>query len=77
MEAIELISTNPGSGSSVRSVTYNPSLAILVRKSVVVVDGVERLAEVVGDRVGGGDGLPSGLDLNGAVAAGGLDEFPD
>jgi len=48
-----------------------------VSKSVVVVDGAEGLAEVVGDRVGGGDGLPSGLDLNGAVAAGGLDEFPD
>jgi hypothetical protein len=30
-----------------------------------------------GERVGGGDGLPSGLDLDGAVAAGGLDEFPD
>jgi hypothetical protein len=27
--------------------------------------------------VGGGDGLPSGLDLDGAVAAGGLYEFPD
>ena len=27
--------------------------------------------------VGSGDGLPTGLDLDGAVAAGGLDEFPD
>lgn len=27
--------------------------------------------------VGGGDGLPSGLDLDAAVAAGGLDEFPN
>jgi hypothetical protein len=48
-----------------------------VRKSLVAVDGVEGLAEVVGEGVGGGDGLPSGLDLDGAVAAGGLDEFPD
>ena len=53
------------------------SWAILVRKSLVAVDGVEGLAEVVGEGVGGGDGLPSGLDLDGAVAAGGLDEFPD
>jgi Bacterial regulatory proteins, tetR family len=52
------------------------SWAILVRKSVVAVDGVEGLAQVVGERVGGGDGLPSGLDLDGAVAAGCLDEFP-
>jgi hypothetical protein len=48
-----------------------------VRKSAVAVDGVEGLAEVVGNRVGSGDGLASGLDLYGAVAAGGLDEFPD
>lgn len=41
------------------------------------VDGAECLAQVVREWVGGGDGLPSGLDLNGAVAAGGLDEFPD
>jgi hypothetical protein len=55
---------------------YNPSWAILVRKSVAAVDGVEGLAEVVGRGVGG-DGLPSGLALDGAVAAGGLYEFPD
>ena len=48
-----------------------------MRTSVAAADGVEGLAEVVGERVGGGDGLLSGLDLNGAVAAGGLDEFPD
>ena len=52
------------------------SWAILVRKSVVAVDGVEGLAQVVRERVGGGDGLPSRLDLDGAVAAGCLDEFP-
>jgi hypothetical protein len=52
------------------------SWAKLVRKSVGAVDGVEGLAEVAGDGVGGGDGLPSGADLDGAVAAGGLDEFP-
>jgi hypothetical protein len=53
------------------------SWAILVRKSVVAVDGVEGLAEVVGEGVGGGDGLPSGLGLDGAVSAGCLDEFSD
>jgi hypothetical protein len=41
------------------------------------VDGVEGLAEVVGQGVGSGDRLPPGLDLDGALAAGGLDEFPD
>jgi len=41
------------------------------------VDGVEGLAEVVGQRVGGGDRVLSGLDPDDAVAAGGLDEFPD
>src|SRR5215471_21796475 len=41
------------------------------------VDGVEGLAEVAGQRVRSGDRVLSGLDLNGAVAAGGLDEFPD
>ena len=30
-----------------------------------------------GRGVGGGDGLPAGLDLDGAVAAGGADELPD
>jgi hypothetical protein len=48
-----------------------------VRKSAIGVDGVEGLAEIVGERVGGGDGLPTGLDLDGAVAAGGADELPD
>jgi hypothetical protein len=52
------------------------SWAILVRKSVGAVDGVEGLAQVVGNGVGGGDRLLAGLDLDLAVAAGGLDEFP-
>jgi hypothetical protein len=39
------------------------SWAILVRKSAIGVDGVEGLAGIVGERVGGGDGLPTGLDL--------------
>jgi hypothetical protein len=33
------------------------------------------LAQVGGDGAGSGDGLPSGLDLDGAAAAGGLGEF--
>src|SRR6266516_2840129 len=41
------------------------------------VDGVEGLAEVVGEGVGGGDDVVAGLDLDGAVAAGGLDELAD
>jgi hypothetical protein len=49
----------------------------LVRKSSGVADGVEGLAEVIGKGVGGGDGLSPGPDLDLAVAAGGLDEFPD
>jgi len=36
---------------------------------------LEGSADVVGEGVGGGDGLSSGLDLDGAVAAGGLDKF--
>jgi hypothetical protein len=48
-----------------------------VHTSAGPVDGVEGLAEVVGEGVGGGDGVLAGLDLNGAVAAGGLYEFPD
>jgi hypothetical protein len=39
-----------------------------------VVDGV---AEVVGDGVGGGDFVRAGLDRDGAVAAGCLDELAD
>ena len=40
-------------------------------------DVVEGLAEVVGQGVGGGDGVLAGLDLDGAVTAGGGDELPD
>jgi hypothetical protein len=34
-------------------------------------------AEVVGEWVGGGDGVVAGLDFDGAVAAGGADESSD
>ena len=51
-----------------------PEWATLVRKSVGAVEDVEGLAQVVGDGVGSGDGLPSGLDLDDAIAAGGLDD---
>jgi hypothetical protein len=40
----------------------------------LAVDAVEGLAEVVGERVGGGDDVRTGLDLDGAVAAGSVDE---
>jgi len=56
---------------------YDPSWLKLVHTVPGGVDGVEGLAEVVGQGVGSGDRLPPGLDLDGAVAAGGLDEFPD
>jgi hypothetical protein len=46
-------------------------------RSGIVVDAAEGLVDVSGQRVGGGDLLVSGLDLDGAVAAGGADEFPD
>ena len=57
--------------------SYDPSWLRLVRTSAAAGNGFEGLSEVVGEGVGGGDGLSSGLDLDGAVAAGGLDEFPD
>lgn len=38
--------------------------------------GVESLAQAVGDGVGGSDGLSADLDLDGAVTASCLDEFP-
>jgi hypothetical protein len=47
-----------------------------VRKSVAAGEGIEGLAEVVGYWAGG-DGLPSGLYLDGSISAGGLYEFPD
>ena len=55
----------------------NPTSATLVRKSAGAFDRFEGLAEVVGDSVGGGDGVRAGLDLDGAVAAGGTDELAD
>jgi hypothetical protein len=48
-----------------------------VRKSGGAVGGVEGLPEVVEESVGGGDGVRADLDLDGVVAAGGADEFPD
>jgi uncharacterized protein YndB with AHSA1/START domain len=57
--------------------TYDPSWLRLVRISAAAGNGFEGLSEVVGEGVGGGDGLSSGLDLDGAVAAGGLDEPAD
>jgi hypothetical protein len=56
---------------------WNPTSAKLVRISAGAVDGIEGLAEVVGEGVGGSDGVLPGLDLNGAVSPGGLYEFPD
>jgi hypothetical protein len=55
----------------------NPSRAKFARKPTGAVDGVEGLAEVVGEGAGGGDDVLAGLGLNGAVAPGGLYEFPD
>jgi len=49
----------------------------LVRTSAAAGDGVEGLAEVVGEGIGSGDRLLSGLNLDGAVSAGGLGKFPD
>lgn len=40
-------------------------------------DAVEGFVEVVGQGVGDGDDVVTGLDLDGAVAAGGPDELPD
>jgi hypothetical protein len=39
-------------------------------------DVVEGVAQVGGYWAGGGDGVGSGLDFDGAVAAGGADELP-
>jgi hypothetical protein len=44
--------------------------AVLVRKSAGAVEGAEGLAQVGGDGVGSGDGLPSGLDLDGCGSGG-------
>jgi hypothetical protein len=55
--------------ASVNAVPLHPSWARLVRTFAGVVDGVERLAKVVGEEIGGSDGVLPGPDLNGAVAA--------
>jgi hypothetical protein len=39
------------------------------------VDAVAGVADVAGHRVGGGDGVGAGLDLDGLVAAGGAGEL--
>jgi hypothetical protein len=54
-----------------------PTWLRLVRTSGCLADGVEGLAEVVWDGVGGGDRAGACLDRDGAVAAGGADELPD
>jgi hypothetical protein len=46
-------------------------------RSRSAVNLVEGDPEVGGEGIGGGDGMPSGLDLEGAVSAGGLGEFAD
>ena len=48
------------------SVTADPTWAKLVR---TLVDRCQCLAEVVGQRVFGGQGVAAGVDLDGAVAA--------
>ena len=53
--------------------SVKPDLGQLVRAA----DRVESGLEVVGHGVGGGDGVVAGLDLDGAAAAGGLDELVD
>jgi hypothetical protein len=54
----------------------SPRLVQLIRSGIVV-DAAEGLVEVSAQRVGCGDLLVSGLDLDGAVAAGSADEIPD
>lgn len=58
-----------------RVVGEDPGPATLARESAGAVDRFEGLAEVAGERAGGGDGAGAGLDPDGAVAAGGGDEF--
>jgi hypothetical protein len=54
-----------------------PTFIKLVRTPASVVDLGEGFAEVVGERVGSGDDVGAGLDLDGAVTAGGLHELAD
>src|SRR6266571_9137579 len=63
----------PASGTRPR-----PALTWLkLVRTLVAVDGVEGVAEVVQQGVGSGDDAGGGLDLDGVVAACGADEFPD
>src|ERR1700722_19901917 len=55
----------------------SPLTFIKLVRTGSAVDTVEGFAEVVGERVGGGDDVGAGLNFYGAVAAGGLDEFAD
>ena len=55
----------------------DPTLIRLVRTRAGVADLGQCCPEVVGERVGAGDGVGAGLDGDGAVAAGGADELPD
>src|SRR3954447_10807372 len=54
-----------------------PTWLKLVRRSAGAVDGFERVAEIGGGGVRGGDGVAAGLDFDSAVAAGGADELLD
>jgi hypothetical protein len=47
----------------------SPRLAQVSAQLVGTIDGIEILTEAAGERVGGGDGVLAGLDLDGAVAA--------
>lgn len=46
-------------------------------RSRLAVDGVKGFTHAIGECVGGGDDVRVGLDLDGPVAAGGLDELAD
>src|SRR5262249_12861899 len=51
--------------------------SLKLARTQIVVDAVEGVTEVVGEGVGGGDDVGSGLDFDGLVAAGGLHELAD
>jgi hypothetical protein len=76
-EAILRLFAGDCAGTKLTISGSDPSWLKLVRTSAAAGNGFEGLAEIVGEGVDGGDGLPSGLDLYGPVAAGGLNEFPD
>ena len=64
-----------GDGHGVRGDSNLTSLKLV--RTQIVVDAVEGVAEVVVEGVGGGDDVGSGLDFDGLVAAGGLNELAD